>query len=199
MRKRKRNLIAVLIVCSMAVLAGKARSATEQEMHVADAWLALKSGDAVVLMRHALAPGIGDPPDFNLEDCSTQRNLSEAGRMQAKAIGDVIRANGVIEAMILSSEWCRCMETARLLNLGTPEPAAMLNSFFQDRQSEQAQTLALSESLKKWLHSSGEVRVLVTHQVNISALTGQFASSGEMLIVTMENDGPVVLARVSTE
>lgn len=199
MRKRKRNLIAVLIVCSMAVLAGKARSATEQEMHVADAWLALKSGDAVVLMRHAIAPGIGDPPDFNLEDCSTQRNLSEAGRMQAKAIGDVIRANGVIEAMILSSEWCRCMETARLLNLGTPEPAAMLNSFFQDRQSEQAQTLALSESLKKWLHSSGEVRVLVTHQVNISALTGQFASSGEMLIVTMENDGPVVLARVSTE
>ena len=199
MRNRKRNLIAVLIVCSMAVLAGKARSATEQEMHVADAWLALKSGDAVVLMRHALAPGIGDPPDFNLEDCSTQRNLSEAGRMQAKAIGDVIRANGVIEAMILSSEWCRCMETARLLNLGTPEPAAMLNSFFQDRQSEQAQTLALSESLKKWLHSSGEVRVLVTHQVNISALTGQFASSGEMLIVTMENDGPVVLARVSTE
>ncbi len=199
MRKRKRNLIAVLIVCSMAVLAGKARSATEQEMHVADAWLALKSGDAVVLMRHALAPGIGDPPDFNLEDCSTQRNLSEAGRMQAKAIGDVIRANGVIEAMILSSEWCRCMETARLLNLGTPEPAAMLNSFFQDRQSEQAQTMALSESLKKWLHSSGEVRVLVTHQVNISALTGQFASSGEMLIVTMENDGPVVLARVSTE
>ena len=199
MRKRKRNLIAVLIVCSMAVLAGKARSATEQEMHVADAWLALKSGDAVVLMRHALAPGIGDPPDFNLEDCSTQRNLSEAGRMQAKAIGDVIRANGVIEAMILSSEWCRCMETARLLNLGTPEPAAMLNSFFQDRQSEQAQTLALSESLKKWLHSSGEVRVLVTHQVNISALTGQFASSGEMLIVTMENDEPVVLARVSTE
>ena len=199
MRNRKRNLIAVLIVCSMAVLAGKARSATEQEMHVADAWLALKSGDAVVLMRHALAPGIGDPPDFNLEDCSTQRNLSEAGRMQAKAIGDVIRANGVIEAMILSSEWCRCMETARLLNLGTPEPAAMLNSFFQDRQSEQAQTMALSESLKKWLHSSGEVRVLVTHQVNISALTGQFASSGEMLIVTMENDGPVVLARVSTE
>ena len=119
--------------------------------------------------------------------------------MQAKAIGDVIRANGIIEAVILSSEWCRCIETARLLNLGNPEPAAMLNSFFQDRQREQEQTLALRESLKEWLHSGVEVRILVTHQVNISSLTGQFASSGEMLIISLENDEPVVLARVSTE
>lgn len=199
MLNRKRDLFSILIVCSVAILAGKAGSARGQEMQVSDAWQAMKSGDAVVLMRHALAPGMGDPPEFDLEHCSTQRNLSDAGRVQARAIGDMFRANGIAEAMILTSQWCRCMETARLLNLGNPEPAAMLNSFFQDRQKEHGQTLALSESLKTWLRSNEEVRVLVTHQVNISSLTGQFVSSGEMLIVTMENDELEVLAKVSSK
>ncbi len=181
------------------MLAGKASSARGQEVQVSDAWQTLKSGNAVVLMRHALAPGIGDPPEFDLEDCSTQRNLSDAGRIQARAIGDVFRANGIVEATILSSQWCRCMETARLLKLGNPEPAAMLNSFFEDRQYENERTDTLITSLDEWLSHEGQVRVLVTHQVNITALTGQFASSGEMLIVTMKNDEPVVLKRINTE
>ncbi len=199
MRKKIRFLILICIVCSLSVLAGIARSADDQESQASDAWQALKSGNAVVLMRHALAPGVGDPPEFDLERCSTQRNLSDAGRIQARAIGDVLRANGIAEATILSSQWCRCMETALLLNLGNPKPTAMLNSFFQNRQLERDQTRTLNESLDEWLPSKGEVRVLVTHQVNISSLTGQFASSGDMLIVDMDNGKPVVLAKIRTD
>ena len=194
----KRYLLVIIFVCSVAILPGKARSADERDTQASIAWQALKSGHAVVLMRHAHAPGVGDPPEFDLNRCSTQRNLSDAGRVQARAIGDVLRANGIEEATILSSQWCRCMETAWLLDLGNPKPASMLNSFFQSRQLEHDQTRTLNESLDEWLPSKGEVRVLVTHQVNISSLTGQFAGSGDMLIVTMDDGKPVVLAKIST-
>lgn len=192
-------LLSIFMVCTIAVLAGKAWATDDQEAQATIAWQSLKAGNAVVLMRHALAPGVGDPPQFDLERCSTQRNLSDVGRMQARAIGDVLRANGIVEATILSSEWCRCMETAALLSLGDPRPAPMLNSFFEDRQTEHEQTQTLKDSLGEWLSPDGEVRILVTHQVNISSLTGQFASSGDMLIVTLKNNEPVVLARISTD
>ncbi len=199
MRKKIRFLILICFVCSSSILADIARSADDQETQTSNAWQPLKSGHAVVLMRHALAPGVGDPPEFDLDRCSTQRNLSDAGRVQARAIGDVLRANGIEEATILSSQWCRCMETALLLDLGSPKPASMLNSFFQSRQLEHEQTRTLNESLDEMLPSKGEVRVLVTHQVNISSLTGQFAGSGDMLIVTMDDGKPVVLAMISTD
>lgn len=96
-----------------------------------DTWSLLQQGDRgyVVMMRHALAPGTGDPPNFRLEDCSTQRNLSAQGRAQARRIGEAFRRRGIKVARVLSSQWCRCLETARLMNLGAVEPFAPLNSF----------------------------------------------------------------------
>ena len=198
MRHKIRHLLLIFILCSVAIVTGNAHSAQGQDMQASEAWQVVKSGNAVVLMRHALAPGMGDPPEFDLDRCLTQRNLSDAGRVQAKAIGDVLRANGIEDATILTSQWCRCSETALLLNLGKPKPTSMLNSFFQNRGSEHDQTRTLNESLDEWLSLKDDVRVLVTHQVNINSLTGHYAGSGDMLIVTMDDGNPVVLAKIST-
>ena len=89
----------------------------------------------VLMLRHANAPGIGDPPNFKIEDCSTQRNLDTAGRAQAQALGRRLALAGVKEARVYSSQWCRCLETASLLNLGPVRPQPALNSFYQ--RSEQ--------------------------------------------------------------
>src|SRR5262245_11610303 len=88
------------------------------------AWSALRSGGSVALVRHGDAPGgAGDPPGFKLEDCSTQRNLSAKGRVQAEAVGKRFKAEGIAVAKVLSSPWCRCLDTARLMDLGTAEVA----------------------------------------------------------------------------
>lgn len=188
-----------LLVWFQLLLVGNHAYATQSnETQRASAWEVLRTGNAVVLMRHALAPGTGDPADFEIGRCSTQRNLSDEGRRQAVAIGDVLRSNGITKALVLSSEWCRCQETARLLKLGEPEPAPMINSFFQNWSAEPAQTRELKNSLTQWMSDPGEIRILVTHQVNISAVTGQFAGSGDMLIVTVREGSPVVLATIET-
>ena len=132
-------------------------------------WQALRSGTAIGLLRHATAPGIGDPAHFRLEDCATQRNLSEAGRQQARAIGAAFRRNGIATARVLSSRWCRCLETARLLDLGPVEPFPPLDSFFAASERAAPQTAALQAFLSR--PYAGPPRVLVTHQVNITALT----------------------------
>lgn len=157
------------------------------------AWDALKRGQAIAIMRHALAPGFGDPPEFDVSECSTQRNLSDAGREQAKQIGNIFRAAGITEAVVLSSEWCRCRETATNLDLGVPAAAPMLNSFFQNRGNAEAQTQALESSIRNWLEEPDTIRVLVTHQVNISALTGRGTGSGDILIIGLSNDDIIVL------
>lgn len=154
-------------------------------------WAAIRAGDAVVLIRHALAPGVGDPSGFRLEDCATQRNLSEQGRRQARAIGATFRRNGVTAARVLSSRWCRCLETARLLDLGAVEPFPLLDSFFEDPGRADAQTAALRTFLDS--PHAGPLRVLVTHQVNITALTGVMPHSGEMIVVQPVAGGGVRL------
>lgn len=152
-------------------------------------WQALRSGAAVGLLRHALAPGVGDPANFRLEDCATQRNLSEAGRQQARAIGAAFRRNGITSARVLSSRWCRCLETARLLDLGPVEPFPPLESFFAERERADAQTAALREFLAR--PYAGPPRLLVTHQVNITALTNVVPRSGELIVVQPLADGGV--------
>lgn len=91
----------------------------------------LKKPGHFAIMRHALAPGTGDPRNFDLTDCSTQRNLSEAGREQAKAVGELLRKSGIEKAGVYSSQWCRCLDTATLLGLGPVTELPALNSFFQ--------------------------------------------------------------------
>jgi len=192
--------VAAFIISAIAVLSTPLAFAQAQDKNQhADAWQLLRSNSAVILMRHALAPGTGDPTEFELNNCPTQRNLSNQGRAQARAVGDVLRANGIDKVTLLSSQWCRCMETAQLLNVGDVQPFPVINSFFQDRSTAQQQTQALTTALSQWLEQADEVRVLVTHQVNISALTGQYASSGDMLIVSMENGAPTVLATIQTD
>jgi len=161
-------------------------------------WAALRSGGHVALLRHALAPGTGDPADFKLSDCRTQRNLSEEGRAQARRIGDLFRANGIERARVLTSQWCRCRETAELLQLGPVTELPALNSFFQNREDREPQTRAL----RAWLQRQdlSTVQVLVTHQVNISALTGVYPSSGELVILQAVADGDVsVLGTIATD
>ncbi|MFK7889471.1 MAG: histidine phosphatase family protein [Granulosicoccus sp.] len=162
------------------------------------AWQLLQTGEAVAIMRHALAPGGGDPAGFSLDDCATQRNLSDEGRKQATDAGELLRSKGISAAQVLTSQWCRCEETARLLDVGTVTPAPMLNSFFQNRSTAEEQTQQLIEALQNWAKAPGTVRVLVTHQVNISALTSEFARSGEILIVSLQDDNVQVLLRVPT-
>ncbi len=157
-------------------------------------WEALKSGGHAALMRHADAPGFGDPPGFRLDDCSTQRNLSEAGREQARAVGTRFRDRGIRGVPVYSSQWCRSLETARLLGLGEVTPHPGLNSFFQDAGLEERRT-AEAKALIRRLRG-GPSAVLVTHQVNITALTGVFPREGEIVVVRMEGEGLVVVGRI---
>lgn len=150
-------------------------------------WQALREGTAFAMMRHAIAPGVGDPAGFALGDCATQRNLSDRGRTQARDAGRAFRRNGVAAAAVFSSQWCRCLETARLLGLGPVMELDLLNSFFGETGTGAPQTRALTA----WLADRrGEAPlVLVTHQVNITALVGRGASSGEIVFVTRGRDG----------
>ncbi|MFO7576496.1 MAG: histidine phosphatase family protein [Pelovirga sp.] len=169
-------------------------------LHADDAedalWRALRSGEAVALIRHALAPGTGDPSGFQLEDCATQRNLSEEGRRQARQIGTAFRENGITSAQVWSSRWCRCLETARLLELGPVEPTPSLDSFFNQPGRGPAQTATLRELLSR--RHEGPPRVLVTHQVNITGLTGIVPGSGDMVVVRPTADGDLrVMGRLA--
>lgn len=98
----------------------------------ANDWDVLDQPGAIAIMRHALAPGTGDPSDFDVTDCSTQRNLDDRGRAQARAIGKAFRDPDITFDAVLTSQWCRCRETAALLGLGTPRAEPALNSFFSD-------------------------------------------------------------------
>jgi len=145
----------------------------------------------VAIMRHAIAPGTGDPDNFSLRDCSTQRNLSEEGRQQARDTGEFFRANGLPALAVYSSQWCRCLETASLLKFGEPQELPFLNSFFQNWQREAPQT----DSLMLWLsdYGDGPPAILVTHQVNITALTEVYPESGEVVVVKIGTAGSVTV------
>lgn len=158
-------------------------------------WSALREGRAVALIRHAEAPGTGDPPAFRLGDCSTQRNLSAAGRAQAGRIGAAFRANGIPAARMLSSGWCRSHDTATLMELGEVEIEPALNSFFGQSGRRDEQTAALAAIIRNRL--AAEPAVMVTHQVNITALTGVYPASGEMVVVARET--LAVLGRIAAD
>lgn len=159
----------------------------------ANDWEALGEPGAFVLMRHAQAPGTGDPSGFVLDDCATQRNLDEAGRAQARAIGAAFRERGIAFDAVLTSQWCRCRETAELLDLGPVEEAPAFNSFFSDFAARDPQTMAARALLEA---RAGDRLFVVTHQVNISALTGRGTRSGEVLVVRRTGGGLEVLGSI---
>ncbi len=172
MRIHRALLTFALLLCSLPVAAWAAGSDLSQLVGQAE---------HVILLRHARAPGTGDPPNFRLGDCSTQRNLSKAGRDQASRIGARLRAAGLASTTVYSSQWCRCQETARNLGVGPVVELPALNSFFSFPGWESDQTRAL----RAWIASADLSRpvVLVTHQVNITALTGVVPAEGEILIL----------------
>ena len=142
---------------------------------------ALKDGKKIVFIRHALAPGNGDPENFILEDCSTQRNLNERGREQSKNIGNFFRNKNISVDKVLSSEWCRCKDTARLA-FDNFETFDALNSFYDERfaMNRSNQLKNLKVFINKW--NSDSNLVIVTHYVVISALLNRGTSSGEMIV-----------------
>jgi phosphohistidine phosphatase SixA len=156
-------------------------------------WAALADGGHVALMRHAYAPGTGDPENFRLEDCRTQRNLDETGREQARRTGQAFRERGVAVGQVLSSRWCRCLETAKLLGLGEVVAFAPLDSFFGERTRGPDQTETVRDFLAD-ADASGPSLVVVTHQVNITALTGIFPHSGEIVVLRL--GGPEIFETI---
>lgn len=154
-------------------------------------WATLKSNNHLVLIRHALAPGFGDPDDFDLKNCKTQRNLNDEGRYQSKKIGDLFRLNGVSAAAVYSSQWCRCLDTANLLNLGEVSELPFLNSFFKNFERAKSQT----EQTMRWIQNTplNTPTVLVSHQVNISALTGYSPKSGEIVFLRRFGNGTITV------
>ena len=150
-------------------------------------WVALKQGNHIALIRHALAPGFGDPDNFDIDACSTQRNLIGKGREHAREIGKLFRANDMEAANIYLSQWRRCMQTARLIELGLVNELEYLNSFFQHMSREWFQT----EAKRRWINAASlhVPTLLVTHQVNILALTGVSPESGGIVFIKREPNG----------
>lgn len=182
---RRRLLLAGL---GLLALPGRPPHAATPELAAA-----LREGGVALLLRHArTVAGVGDPPGFRLEACATQRNLSEAGRAQSRDLGRWFAGQGLVPAAVRSSRWCRCLDTARLA-FGTVEPWPALDSFFADRGNEAQQTAALREALAAL--APGRFEVWVTHQVNITALSGEIPAMGEALALAADGGGTTIRAR----
>ena len=151
-------------------------------LNASSSWSPALEGNKIILIRHALAPGSGDPPGFKIKDCKTQRNLDERGINQAKEIGKLFRDNQIPIDKVLSSQWCRCKDTAFHAFEEFKEFSA-LNSTFSARfsQNESKQAKKLKRYVKKW-DGKGKNLILVTHYVIIRSMTGRAPNSGEIVI-----------------
>jgi phosphohistidine phosphatase SixA len=164
--------------------------------HADAAWVELEPS-GIVIFRHANAPGVGDPDGFTIGDCTTQRNLDDTGRKQARAIGEAFRARGIEIGAVLSSQWCRARETAELAFPGKAAGEPAFNSFFGDRADEPERTATAKRILLDW--NGPGVLVVVTHQVNIQALTGVSAASGEGIVLSRERNGLKAIGRITVK
>ena len=192
MKRKIALLIAALLATSLTP-----QSASAKGLRIWDQLQGTNPTGYVLLMRHALAPGIGDPENFNVNDCSTQRNLSEQGRQDARDIGAWLQRRGVKIFRVESSRWCRAKETAQLLNIGKVRPNRNLDSLFQD-----ADPLASPQTanIRKRIINHRKVRgllVMVGHSVNIQALTGISLESGEGVLVRATSQGKLKVAGYS--
>ena len=143
----------------------------------------------VLLMRHALAPGIGDPENFNVNDCSTQRNLNDEGRTDAREIGSWLKRRDVKIFRVESSRWCRAKETAELLDIGKVRPNKNFDSLFRDPDpANNPQTAAIKKRIFNHRNTRG-LLVMVGHSVNIQTLTSTSLESGEGVLVRATPQG----------
>ncbi|MGH6608882.1 MAG: histidine phosphatase family protein [Burkholderiaceae bacterium] len=190
MTNKRRQFIAALVFVAAALIPLSAQP-NEQ------LWSELKNGGNVVLIRHAITtPGAGDPPGFRIDDCSTQRNLTDEGRQHARKIGEAFRERGISVERVFSSPWCRCLETARLA-FGKAEAWQPLSNLFGRSENEAKQVAELRAFVSQ--SRSGNA-VLVTHGSTIVALTGISPATGEIVIVAPQGAGKfAVRGRLSVE
>ena len=169
---------AVLSVVLLALLAARPAAAADDET----TWKLLAGGGQAVLIRHAITtPGVGDPPGMRLHECSTQRNLTDEGRAHARRVGEAFRARKIPVDRVMSSPWCRCLETARLA-FGPPEVWTALGNLF-DRPQNRAEQVAQMQAFVGGLRRTGNV-VLVSHGSTIAALTGVNPDPAEIVVLT---------------
>lgn len=195
---RRRCLLCASAVLSLSALAPRSIAASGPP---ASPEALLRAGGLVVAMRHALAPGTFDPPGFRAGDCSTQRNLDDEGRAQARRIGAWYRERGLAPKAVRSSAWCRCIDTAGLA-FGRAEPWPPLDSLARDRAAEAAQVAAMRAELARRAEAKvGGFEVWVTHQFNLTALMGGAVRSGEALLLRHDpaKGGPLLLATLAIE
>ena len=145
-------------------------------------WKPIQEGNKIILIRHALAPGVGDPSGFKISDCKTQRNLNQIGIDQSKAIGQLLEKNEVPIDQVLSSQWCRCKDTAKYA-FGKFKEFSALNSTFQSPYdiNEPSQLKKIKIFVKKW-NGKGKNLILVTHYSVITAITNAAPGSGEIVV-----------------
>jgi broad specificity phosphatase PhoE len=178
------------VITRRALLAGAAALAARPAWAAADAdaWRRLREGSYVVLMRHAATvPGLGDPAGYRLDDCATQRNLSDEGRAHARRIGEKFRAERIPVARVYTSPWCRCRETA-MLAFGRAEDWSPLSSFFDFPHQEAEYTERVKKRIAGYARKPpGGAVVMVTHHVNIAALSRHSVAQGELVL--MRPDG----------
>ena len=141
----------------------------------------LKNGGNIILIRHSIAPGNGDPDNFDIKDCSTQRNLSDSGRKQSEKIGNFFNENKIPIDLVISSEWCRCKETA-LIAFDKFKTKNFLNSFYSSKfaKNKKFQMLNLEKYIDNW--NEDKNLVLITHYVVISEVLNYAPSSGEIVV-----------------
>ena len=171
----------VLLCCSLGV------QASDRSAELADK---LRSPGYLLLMRHAYAPGVGDPVGYRLDDCATQRNLDAQGIAQAIRTGAWLKRQGVGKALVYSSGWCRCRDTAKALDFGSVDIEPSLASFFNQPEQAGASTAALAHFVARAMKTKGDhALILVTHHVNIRAFAGPDIGSGDMVLVKVDAQG----------
>jgi phosphohistidine phosphatase SixA len=184
----KNFMVVVLLLCSLMT-----QSAYANELAIWDKLQGTNPKGYVLLLRHTIAPGIGDPENFKLNDCSTQRNLSQVGRDDAKAVGDWLKRRDIKISRVESSRWCRAKQTAQLLGIGKVRLNSNLDSLFESKDPAKAiQTVRVKKQIVDWRNKSG-LLVLVGHFVNIGAVAGVGVGSGEGVLVKADSKGKITV------
>ncbi len=182
---RGQATILAFVLTGMLALPGTAAASEEL-------WTLLKGGGQVVLIRHAITtPGLGDPHGMRLDDCSTQRNLTDEGRQDARLLGEAFRTRGIVVDRVLSSPWCRCLETARLA-FGAAKPWPALSNLYGRRENRAEQVRQMQAVVGE--RRTGGNLVLVSHGSTISALTGVAPAPAELVVVTPQGEGRFTVA-----
>jgi phosphohistidine phosphatase SixA len=186
----KRFNLAIITALLISLLG---QSAMANELEIWDKLQGTNPKGYVLLLRHTIAPGVGDPENFKLNDCSTQRNLSQLGRDDAKAVGDWLKRRDIKISRVESSRWCRAKETAQLLGIGKVRLNSNLDSLFESADPVKAiQTVRVKKQIVDWRNKSG-LLVLVGHFVNIGAVAGVGVGSGEGVLVKADSKGKITV------